>query len=638
MNFAKNVVIAVTFVTAASTASVEVCAQTYCRPGDTVCQHQLQIQQQQAQEVARQRQLQMLQQQAQQAARQRQLQMQQLQMQQQQAQEAARQRQLQQQQQQAQLAERQRQLQQQQQQAQLAERQRQLQIQQQQAQQAARQRQLQQQQLQAQQATRQHQPQHEQGAQTSAPGPSPPQTAGSSSVLPGKAASQHLDQSRVASAGESHVAPRATSASLGGGVTAVGRPRSSQLTVTQAKPDGSKIVMNLRFAGNKAQIVNAYATQKDVAHGTVTRTYLDGHKLIKGKAFTQFKAPGGYSLTTHADGLREAYRPDGRPLYREQWQTQTVHGVETRVIARTVYSERMSKQTVIYRTPIVRTYAPETYFGVPVFAYQPVVFAPAFYEPFRVGFAQPLSVTAACLICPAPVVAFARPVQQYSDPVALVGDLQITSAVTDGAGNPQVADKSPPPASDPEVAQVVQQVAALLQQVDSAKADNPDLRSQIDSLQGQQTGEPTARSADASVAYVAYTIPEGVRQQIHRQVRDNIELHESNQPLTWPYLVSSGKAQEYVFQVSEMTSAVDTDGEECSLSGGDLLRLDTGAAPDESALRMRVVTSKATSCDSGTVVNISVADAQGMLNDFNARQETIMKKVQPELEGSATNA
>src|SRR6516165_4012298 len=269
MNFAKNVVIAVTFVTAASTASVEVCAQTYCRPGDTVCQHQLQIQQQQAQEVARQRQLQMLQQQAQQAARQRQLQ---------------------QQQQQAQLAERQRQLQQQQQQAQLAERQRQLQIQQQQAQQAARQRQLQQQQLQAQQATRQHQPQHEQGAQTSAPGPSPPQTAGSSSVLPGKAASQHLDQPRVASAGESHVAPRATSTSLGGGVTAVGRPRSSQLTVTQAKPDGSKIVMNLRFAGNKAQIVNAYATQKDVAHGTVTRTYLDGHKLIKGKAFTQFKA------------------------------------------------------------------------------------------------------------------------------------------------------------------------------------------------------------------------------------------------------------------------------------------------------------------------------------------------------------
>ena len=374
--------------------------------------------------------------------------------------------------------------------------------------------------------------------------------------------------------------------------------------------------------------------RKDVAHGTVTRTYLDGHKLITGKVFTQFKAPGGYSLTTHADGLREAYRPDGRPLYREQWQTQTVHGVATRVIARTVHSERMINHTVIYSTPIVRTYVPETYFGVPVFAYQPVVFAPVFYGPFALAFAQPLSVTPACLICPAPVVAFARPVQQYSDPVALVGDLQITSAVSDGAGNPQVADKSPPPASDPEVAQVVQQVAALLQEVDSAKADNPDLRSQIDSLQGQQTGEPTARSADASVAY---TIPEGVRQQIHRQVRDNIELHKSNQPLTWPYLVSSGKALDYVFQVSEMTSALDTNGEECSLSGGDLLKLDNGAAPDDPALRMRVVTSKATSCDSGTVVNISLADAQGMLNDFSARQEAIMEKVQPELEGGATN-
>jgi hypothetical protein len=52
---------------------------------------------------------------------------------------------------------------------------------------------------------------------------------------------------------------------------------------------------------------------------------------------------------------------------------------------------------------------------------------------------------------------------------------------------------------------------------------------------------------------------------------------------------------------------------------------------------MRVITSKATSCDSGAVVNISVADAQEMLNDFNTRQETIMKKVEPELEGGATN-
>jgi len=405
------------------------------------------------------------------------------------------------------------------------------------------------------------------------------------------------------------------------------------MTVTRTNQDGSKLVIDQRCVGNRAQIVNAYATRKDVAQGTVTRTYLDGHQVITGKAFTQFKAPGGYSLTTHADGLREAYRADGRPLYREQWQTKSVHGVETRMISRTVYSETVANHTIVYRTPIVRTYVPATYFGVPVFAYQPVVFAPGFYGPFVVGFAQPLIVTPACLICPAPVVAFAHPVQQYSDPVALVGDLQITSAVTDG-GNPQVADKSPPPApaSDTEVAQLAKLVAALAQAVDSAKADNADSRSQIDSPQAQQTGQPETRSADASVAY---TIPEDVRQQIHQQVRDNIELHKSNQPLTWPYLVSSGKAQDYVFQVSEMTSAVDTDGEECSVSGGDLLKLDNGAAPDEPALRMRVVTSKATSCHSGALVNISVGDAQGMLNDFNARQEANMQEVRPQLGGGA---
>jgi hypothetical protein len=65
-----------------------------------------------------------------------------------------------------------------------------------------------------------------------------------------------------------------------------------------------------------------------------------------------------------------------------------------------------------------------------------------------------------------------------------------------------------------------------------------------------------------------------------------------------------------------------------------MLKLDVGAAPDDPTLRMRVVTSKTTSCPAGAIVNVSVSDAQNMLNDFNARQENIMKQVQSKLSGS----
>jgi len=126
-------------------------------------------------------------------------------------------------------------------------------------------------------------------------------------------------------------------------------------------------------------------------------------------------------------------------------------------------------------------------------------------------------------------------------------------------------------------------------------------------------------------------VPEDVRQQIHKQVKDDLTRQEQHHDLDWSDIVDSGQAKGYIFQVSDTIRTVDADGTDCSLSGGDMLKLDDSAAPNDPALRMRVVTARTASCPVGSVVSIAVEDAQGMLNDFNAREEGLMQKLQPQL-------
>lgn len=125
-----------------------------------------------------------------------------------------------------------------------------------------------------------------------------------------------------------------------------------------------------------------------------------------------------------------------------------------------------------------------------------------------------------------------------------------------------------------------------------------------------------------------------MRQQIRSQVRDNIKLHQEKRVLAWPDLVASGAAQRYVLQVSDTLDATDGEGAESALTAGDLLRLDDGAPADREVLRMRVVTSKGGSCATGSLVSLSIHDAQAMLNDFMKRQEANMKRLQPAIASS----
>jgi hypothetical protein len=403
---------------------------------------------------------------------------------------------------------------------------------------------------------------------------------------------------------------------------AIVRPGSSVVTVRHTTPNGSQVVMNRQVVRGKTTVASAYLVRHD-ANGDRSKTYLDGRKVVYARNGDIARtSPNGVTVVTHKSGLRQAALADGRPIFREHIEHVTHGAVSREVVVRTEYAGVVIGRPVFYAVPVIRHYDVLSYYGFPVLAYQPAILSPLFFGPFLVGFAQPVVVTAACVFCPAPVVAWQQPVASYSDPVDLVADMQITSAVQDGlADAPSATLDAPSAQEDPQVAELRAQVSAMQQQVDDATQSNAELRNQVTALQQSNSPPVTA----------AFTVPEAVRQQIHHQVRDNIRLHQQKRALTWPDVVASGDAPNYIFQVSDMLDATDNSGEECPLTAGDLLKLDSGAAPDQEVLSLRVVTSKSGSCPAGSLISVSIHDAQGMLNDFNQRQEANMQKLQPQI-------
>jgi hypothetical protein len=434
----------------------------------------------------------------------------------------------------------------------------------------------------------------------------------------------HSAQSLLGGASKGAAKSEPKPVQLNASTKAIVRPDSPVMTVKQTNSSGTQVVMNRQITHGKSVVTAAYVSKKE-AYGDRSKTYLDGHKIVYAKNGDIVRtSPNGVSVTTQRTGLRQAALPDGRPIYRERIEQHTVNGSTSReVVVRTDYARVVVGRPVFYPAPVIRRYDVVNYYGYPVLAYQPAVFAPVFFGPFLVGFPQPVFVTPTCLFCPAPVVAWQQPVQSYSDPVDLVADLQITSAVQDGmaeAPPPTALDSAPLP-DDPQVADLRAQVSAIQQQVDAETERNADLRNQVAELQ---------KNAPAA-SPTAFNVSEPVRRQIHKQVRDNISLHQEKRALTWPDIVASGDAPNYIFQVSDMLDATDSNGDECPVTTGDLLKLQAGTAPDQEVLRMHVVTSKSGSCPAGAVISVSIHDAQGMLNDFNQRQEANMQKLQPQI-------
>lgn len=412
------------------------------------------------------------------------------------------------------------------------------------------------------------------------------------------------------------------------GTTALVRPGSNLVTIRKVDPGGSEVVVEKRYNNGVLRTVNASKTSRDPVTGAVTTSFLDGRKLSRSNEGTSLSIPGRGRFVSHSSGLREAFGPEGKPVYADRWQGRWENGQYRHTgIDRTVYSETVINRTIVYQRPIVRTYMVVTWGGPPIYAYQPVVFAPVFYDPFMAPFQPSIMVGVGCLVCPGFAAAFSVPVQSYSDPMDLVGDLQISSAVEEGMGDVPPPPDPAAPLADAEVADLRDRVG----QLDSEIQNNTAVQAEVGTELG--ANHPNVAGDDGRTATVR--IPEDVRQQIHRQVRDNVLLHQQQRALTWPDLIASGAAKGYVFQVFELMDTADENGEQCSLTTGDLLRLDEATDAGASMLKMRVVTAKATSCRANSVIGITPGSAQEMLNAFNVRQETIMSAVQPQLAANA---
>jgi len=241
--------------------------------------------------------------------------------------------------------------------------------------------------------------------------------------------------------------------SLRNNVRVAAEPRSRSMTYTKPVAGGS-LSMRTRYVRGRPVVTSAFIMRR--ANGVTTRTYLDGSRFEETSEYSRFRSPAGYTLTTYSTGLRRAEAPNGRLMYSEAYRATQINGVQNRVIERTVYRETILGRTVIYPTPIIRTYYPGFVNGVPYYVYRPVFYAPAYYRPFYFHVRRPFFVGIGCIFCPPPVVAWVNPPASYVDPLVLLGDLMIATAVAD-AQPPEDPNLLPPP--DPEVAQLKAQVA-----------------------------------------------------------------------------------------------------------------------------------------------------------------------------------
>jgi hypothetical protein len=413
------------------------------------------------------------------------------------------------------------------------------------------------------------------------------------------------------------------------------RQDKTGFVVNHTGGNGSRVVVSTQKLHSGQQQIAAYRQTRDPAAGTETKTYLDGHRVTVGPEAITRSSPRQFTITSHRDGLRDVSLPNGKPVFRERFGTYAWRGDRAeRVIIREVFTGIAAGAAVALGSHVEQIYGVLPYRGAVIYPYLPFGYPPGFYPPFLTAFGTPLTVSPGCPYCPSPMVAFAEPTASYDDPVDLVSDLVLSSAVEDGMNDALPPDAAAAP--DPEVAQLAEEVETLRSQIGAAAASDDavaalmaDQTAQIESMR-RTAAEPPPHPK------TPVRIPEVVRQRMRQQVRQDIVLHQEKKPLSLPDIIASAEAQSYIFQISEMIDATDTAlGEECALTTGDLVKFDQVPAEGEPVAQMRVVTSKAGSCRAGTTVDVSLADLQDMLNAFSQRLENTMKKVHDEVASAA---
>jgi hypothetical protein len=442
------------------------------------------------------------------------------------------------------------------------------------------------------------------------------------------------------------VAPLMRQVSVDPATSVAGHPDRHGYTVIRHAANGAQIVVNARAVPNGPALVVAYRQTRDTVTGAVTRLYTDGHQITVGHDFVTHAAPHQPTVTAHQNGLRDAYLPDGRPLFHERFEDRRVgNGGIQHVLVRSIFAGAPVAAAGSV-TPIEQIYGVVPYGGSIIYPYQPVAFRAAVLSVFLTALSQPLQLP------PDPAVVFEDPTIAYTDPADALADDEVETAMASGMSDAPsiepllpvsdtvlVADADapdsvtmpamgPPAVPDDMVRALTTDVAALERNVVAARAANADLQTQL----AVQPGLPTAQPAAAPGRHPPVVIPTAVRDRIRHEVRDDLVLHEQQRALSLPGILASPGALDFIFQVGDIVDVTDAaTGEECLLTTGDLIRFNELPAEASTAAQMRIVTSKFGDCQAGTAVAVSAPDLQDMLNSFNHRLESSVVKLSSQI-------
>jgi hypothetical protein len=425
----------------------------------------------------------------------------------------------------------------------------------------------------------------------------------------------------------------------------------------------------------KAEL-NAYRQSVSADGRTTTRTYLDGHRSIDAPSFHSSGTLNGPQFVHYNNGLHAAYLTNGRAAYAERFTK--MPGIDASgspalvpAVQRSIYATSRFGQIVMLPTPIQRTYLIEPVGVYPTFVYGPAPFPVPLFGVLFAPFAVPIVVGPQCLVCPGASVVFATPQASYADPVALLGDEQIADAAADNgmppvaappggatgaelpqdqfapsqdpAAAPGTPDAPPPPppelttdtrgADAPTLDTLRSQASGLLTQVqqrvakDAANTDGAGNESlaTLHPAAMVTTRDAPAAEGDAN----PINIPEDVREEMRKQVRLGIAQDANGHALTLNDVVHAGYAPIFLFQVSSLLDTVSAvTGDRCELGSGDILGF-AGQGYDENrpTVQMKVVVARPGHCLVEDTVDVSPSDLQEMLNTFNERLESNMRKL-----------
>jgi hypothetical protein len=394
----------------------------------------------------------------------------------------------------------------------------------------------------------------------------------------------------------------------------VPRGNRNSFDIRRQNPDGSQIVLSQTTLADGTKKVTGFKQTVDARDGTKTRVYADGRRVTEGRDFEHRSVGGGLNFVSRHNGLREAVLADGRPVFQDRF----TDGGGRQVIERTRYARWSHGRPEYEPQPVIRRYDVVHIHGAPVAQYRPSRFAPDDYRGYYTRFAVPLVVGAAAW------VAFAAPATTYSDPVALMGDMQISSGFEEGYAYSGPYDASPVDAS-PEAEGLRRQMATVQQQVKASVQSNPALKNQLATVDVQAASSQVQQAVDRAVPV---QIAEDIRQQVRKQVRLSVAMQQNGHPLVLTDVLASGYAKIYLFQTAQPLNVAEVStGAECFLNTGDLIGFSTLPRGDSAFAEMKVVASGSNSCPAGSVVQVRLTELQEMLNGFSERVAENLKRV-----------